>query len=308
MRSSSVSKLISHLAVSRPPWSVWGLVLISISITEFGVMVTLPRFLPADTSRAWESFLDALLLTSIVSPLMWWSTVRPLQESARLREQFVSGLIAATERERHRIAHELHDGLGQSLTLLVSGLRSLSATLNKEESNRRVDDLARIAKQTLADAKQMALGLRPSLLDDLGLVAAIRSMADDITKHQNMKISLVTSLEGSRFSNDIETALFRICQEAVQNIARHSKASEATISFTFQGNQLRLEVRDNGEGFDTRNRPSTSGHMGLIGMRERVVLLGGQFRIESSAGQGTCVFAEVPARQEEKRRDAHHVD
>ena len=308
MPISRVSRLDSPPSASRPPWVVWGLVLISISITEFGVMVTLPRFLPADTSRAWESLLDALLLTSIVSPLMWWSTVRPLQESARLREQFVSSLIAATERERHRIAHELHDGLGQSLTLLVSGLRSLSVTLNKDESSSRVDDLARIAKQILVDAKQMALGLRPSLLDDLGLVAAIQSMADDFAKHQNLKISLVTSLEGSRFSTDVETALFRICQEAIQNVSRHSKASEATISLSLQGNQLRLEVRDNGEGFDIRNRPPTSGHMGLIGMRERVVLLGGQFRIESSSGHGTRVIAEVPARQEEKRRDARHVD
>ena len=294
-------RLTTQRPVSPPPWVVWGMVLITISLTEFAVMVTLPRLLPANTSRVWDSIVDAILLTSIISPLMWWSTVRPLQEAARLRERFVSDLIAGTERERRRIAHELHDGLGQSLTLLVSGLRSLSDLVRNDEPHRRVVDLARIAQQALSDAKQMAMGLRPSLLDDLGLANAIQRLADDVANHEKLGVSVVaTTVEGHRFLDEVETAMFRICQEALQNVCKHSKASQVAITLSLAGDHLRLEVSDNGQGIESIRRSPTSGQLGLIGIRERATLLRGQLTIVSVVGQGTRLIVELPAQRQKE--------
>ena len=177
----------------------------------------------------------------------------------------------------------------------------MSDLVRDDEPERRVADLARIAQQALSDAKQMAMGLRPSLLDDLGLATAIQRLADDVAKYEKLRVSVVaTTLEGHRFLDEVETAMFRICQEALQNVWKHSKASQVAITLSLAGDHLRLEVSDNGQGFEPMRRSCTSGQLGLIGMRERATLLGGRLTIYSVVGGGTRLVVELPARRQKE--------
>ncbi len=278
-----------------PPWVVWGFMLLVISFTEYGVMLLLPRILPVTTTRLWESAVDSILLTAIVSPMMWWIVVRPLKDAARLRKAFVIKLIDAMERERRRIAYELHDCLGQSLTLVISGLRSLPDAVVQGSMEDRICELTVQAQRALADAKQLALGLRPSLLDDLGLAPAIERLSEEIRRHHGISVRTTVNLPvRKRLGEAVETAVFRICQESLNNVVKHSGATEARITLSNDTRSVTLEVGDNGRGMDRSRTTSSADHLGLLGMRERTSLLGGEFRVDSAPWQGTRIAVTIP--------------
>lgn len=279
-----------------PPRLVWGIILAVISATEFGLMFALPLILPERPSRVLESAADSLLLTLVLSPVIWWTVVRPLRESARLRERFLADLFTAMEDERRRIAMEIHDGVGQSLTLLVSGLRFLKDYTEDAEISRRGGELRDLADRALKDAKQLSLNLRPSMLDDLGLAPAINRIVADVRQLHALAVSVdVDSAADRRLPAAVETALFRICQEALANIVRHAKATQTSIRLEIEHNCVILEVTDNGCGIDSRQlEKATVGHLGLLGMRERAALLGGELRIDSTVGRGTRIIARIP--------------
>lgn len=281
---------------SLPPWLTWTIIIAFISATEGALMLLLPWILPRDSPAILGAVVDSVLLSLVLAPVLWWIVVRPLQRAATLRDQFLADLFAAIEDERRRIARELHDGVGQSLTLLVSGLRSLPENPEPAEIERRGKQLCEVAQRALQDARQLSLGLRPSLLDDLGLAAAVERVVVEVEEHHAVKISVdVRSLSERRLSDTLETALFRIFQEAINNVVKHSHAANAAVRLVREGGAISLCVSDDGCGIDSQWRPgSLDGHLGLVGMSERAVLLGGTLRIDSAAGQGTSVVVRIP--------------
>lgn len=259
-------------------------------------MLVLPSVLPGQPSRLLETTADAVALTLVVAPILWRSVVRPLREIIHLRSRFLADLFVHIEADRRRVARELHDGVGQSLTLLVSGLRSAHQAVTDPETANRCRHLQELAQQALADVKQLALGLRPSLLDDLGLAPALQRVAADVREHHPTQIDLkVASIVGERLPEGVETVVFRIVQEALANVVKHARAAHAEVVVARRGKDLTVRVADDGCGvpWESLNKRNP-GHLGLTGMRERARLLGGELVIESAPGRGTTVTATVP--------------
>lgn len=278
------------------PLRVWLVILALMFLTEVGVMLVLPNVLPPDASPFLEATLDSILLTSVVAPLLWRLLVRPLREAERTRAAFLAELFTSIEADRRQTARDLHDGVGQSLSLVVSGLRSSIALDTDSDVVRRHTELKHLAKQTLAEVKRLALGLRPSLLDDLGLEPALERLTADMREHTAIAITYDgTAVCEERFDSTVETAIFRIAQEALANVAEHSQARSVAVSMQSSDDAVELEVSDDGVGIPSeilaRGR---SGHMGLTGMRERATLLGGSLTIDSTPGCGTRIKARIP--------------
>jgi signal transduction histidine kinase len=212
-----------------------------------------------------------------------------------LRIQYVKGVIAAQEEERRRIARELHDSTSQTLTSLVIGLRQLSEFTNPAETRQRAEELRAIAAQTLDDVHGLALQLRPSVLDDLGLPAAIQRHVADCRRRHLLNIDVaITGLDDERLSPEVETALYRITQEGLTNIIRHAQAETASIFIERSNGTVRAVIEDDGIGFKVDHVEKLEGHLGLYGIRERTELLGGKLTIESERGRGTSLYIEVP--------------
>lgn len=292
------------MSVSSPtrfwqhPATVWLLVLAAVFATEYSVMLALPWILPGDSLRFLDATVDAIALTVLLAPLLWWTAVRPLREVIRLRARFLSNLITRLEGERRRVAHELHDGVGQSLSLLVSGLRSAHESISDPDLAGRCQRLLDLAQGALRDVKCMALGLRPALLDDLGLAPALERLVADIRRSLPIDVELeAADLAGQRFPEAVETAVFRIVQEALANVMQHAQARSARVVVRRADGALTLSITDDGQGFEqlTESAAGTGdGHLGLIGMRERATLLGGRFQLVSHRGKGTRITATIP--------------
>jgi len=279
------------------PLFIWVLVLALIAIFESGLMLLLPVILPAGTSRGVEAMLDALLLSLTLAPVLWWLLLRPLQQAARLRDRFLTDLFQTIENERRNTARDLHDGVGQQLGLLVTGLKSLRDDLPAAELVRQGRELRELAQEALRETKRLALGLRPSLLDDLGLAVALERLTEQVARHQGLDVDCqVDDLTDIRLPEVYETTLFRIVQEALQNVARHSAATAVSVKLAQSGDQLQLEILDNGRGVSTSEAapPTSSNHMGVVGMSERASLAGGTFLLETAPGGGTRVFVTLP--------------
>ncbi len=296
---SSLEKHLASWPQAPQPWRRSLMILAVIFATEYALMFALLWVLPANASRFLEAAIDAALLTIVVSPMLWWTMVRPLQQAAKLRDHFLADLFSTIEDERRRIAYELHDGVGQTLTMLICGLRSLNKVIVPADLESRERDLQQLAQRALTDIKQLARGLRPSLLDDLGLAAAIERVAAELEEYSHLQVSVdVRELAGRRLPERIETALFRIFQEAVSNIVRHSGASRAGVELVREGQSVTLRISDNGCGIKEESPGHTTGivgHLGLIGMQERTYLLGGTFAIDSNVA-GTTITVTIPVR------------
>jgi signal transduction histidine kinase len=283
------------------PARVWFVVLALIFMAEYAVMLVLPWLLPTDLSWFTESVVDSVLLTIVVAPVLWWTVVRPLQQVIGIRTRYLTELFSNIEVERRRMAHELHDGVGQSLTMLVSGLRTLHASPDKPDLPERLLALQQVAEVALRDIRQLALGLRPSLLDDLGLAPAIEQVAADVQEnHYPLELTVdVDEVTGKRLPDTIETAVFRIFQEALNNTVKHSAARRASVKVRLQGSSVVLRMTDDGRGFDAGRlgrQALGSGHLGLLGMRERATLLEGTLVVDSQPGHGTRVTFAVPVK------------
>jgi signal transduction histidine kinase len=271
------------------PITVWLVLLVVIFAAEYGVMLILPWLLPHQSSRFLESVVDSVVLTLVLAPVLWWTLVRPLQEVIRLRSEFLADLFAQIEIDRRQTARELHDGVGQALTLLISGLRSAKACRVNMECAGRVEGFQHLAENALTEVRRLALGLRPSLLDDLGLAPALERLVEDVRSHHPMSISLNVADVISNVPRDpVATAIFRIVQEALANVIKHSQAKQVAVTVSWSQANVIVEINDDGSGIaPARLRALPPGHIGLRGMRERAVLLGGSFDIDSAPGLGT---------------------
>jgi signal transduction histidine kinase len=192
----------------------------------------------------------------------------------------------------------LHDETGQSLTFLLVGLRLIEDTRTLRQAKTRISQLRDLTVQILDNLRRLARGLHPSVLDDLGLVVALTRYATDYAQSHGIAINVHTEgLDSDRLLSPVETALYRIMQEALTNIARHAAAKTVRIALIRRPSAVWMVVEDDGCGFDvetTFRTSATSGHLGLYSMRERVTLLGGSVAIKSGQGEGTIVSLQIP--------------
>ncbi len=235
------------------------------------------------------------------------------QARERLRGELFRRVVGAQESERQRIARDLHDETGQSLTAIGMGLRGLEKSLEshtdarKEKSMDNLRALKSMAEKSLEELQRIITDLRPSHLDDLGLTAAIRWYATTVQERTNLFIEVIGLGDEHEISPPAKIALFRVAQEALNNIVKHAQASEVHIALSYEHDQVRLKVRDNGRGFlpNSVNQGQGRVSLGLAGMEERANLLGGKFSLFSNPGEGTIVQVSIPYNFEEETRSAN---
>jgi signal transduction histidine kinase len=228
------------------------------------------------------------MLMAIITDL----TDRKRAEATRL--ELMKRVISAEDDERRRVARELHDETGQSLTAMLFGLRAIEEQAVTWDVRSAAQRLRRVAAQTVDDIGRLARGLHPAILDDLGLAEAVRRHGSDWARSFGIALDLrLTGPIPHPLPPLVETTMFRIVQEALTNVARHARARRVGVELTYEGTTLELVVRDDGVGFDTGTTRRKASGLGLHGMRERVTLLGGSFEIESTPGRGTVVRARV---------------
>jgi PAS domain S-box-containing protein len=219
-----------------------------------------------------------------------------LRESRERLQALSRQLIAAQENERRRLAHELHDEIGQSLTAISIHLQAARSAAGESAQPRLREALA-IVDQAIGQVRHLSLDLRPSVLDDFGLEAALRWYADRQIRLTGLDIRLDINLGAHRLPAELETTCFRIAQEALTNVLRHARARRVWIEMQ-RREAVELTVRDDGAGFDpraARQRSAEGASFGLPGMQERVELLGGELTVESRPGHGTSIRVRFAA-------------
>jgi len=212
--------------------------------------------------------------------------------SERVGRDALARVVAAQELERKRLARELHDETGQALTSILLGLKPLERTAATEEDRAAVASLRELVVSTLQDVRRLAVELRPSTLDDFGLSTAVERLAETFRDNTGMRVDVDAQLGDVRLPAEVETALYRIVQEALANIVKHAEATRVSILLTRKESSVAAVVEDDGKGFDKNETGDDV--LGLVGMRERVGLVGGRLVIESAKGSGTTIAAEVP--------------
>jgi len=248
--------------------------------------------------------LIALIVTVVLGTAMAvFSTRRVLKSEARAEARFEevaearrqltnlsARLVQAQERERRALSRELHDEVGQALSAVLVELRNLSAARSEAESRAQVDLIRGLVESTVRVVRNMALLLRPSMLDDLGLVPALRWQARETSKRTSMDVSVTTDLDSDDFPDEHKTCIYRVVQEALHNCSEHSQATTVRIRVHQQPGTLALSIQDDGCGFDVKQVKG----LGLLGIEERVARLGGTCSVFSERGRGTKLTIELP--------------
>ena len=216
-----------------------------------------------------------------------------VQENRQRLQALSRRLVEVQELERHHIARELHDEAGQTLTSVMVGLRMIERdSADPAAVIARCREVKQIADNVLENLHRLAVDLRPAALDHLGLVAALRQHAERVSDQHGLPIQFATVGKIERLPGEMETAIYRIVQEALTNIIRHAQATRVDILLERRGGALIVVVEDNGVGIAPQ--PQALDHLGMVGMRERAEMLNGTLTVESSPGKGTTVFLEVP--------------
>jgi len=233
-----------------------------------------------------------------------------MAEQQRLRRELLRQTVLAQEEERQYIARELHDEASQALTALSWGLAAVEDALpdHPAEACERAGELRRLTKQVMNNLRQLTVRLRPAVLDELGLVAALITYADDCSTRFPFAVEVEVIGQRRRLPSEIETTLYRIAQEAITNVAKHAQATHASIRLHFSHQEVTLNVSDNGVGMDVEiaRRAAASGKgWGLAGIRERIQLVEGRLDVRSAPGTGTDLSVWVPI---PKKEETHEPD
>lgn len=231
--------------------------------------------------------------------------LREAERREAMRGELLNRVVQAQEAERQRIARELHDETGQALTAIGLGLRGAAARIEAQAPKvaEQLAHLEQMTKHSLDELQRLIAGLRPSHLDDLGLAAALRWFAGEIEGHSPLEIRVQIEGPERALPPVVAVGLFRVAQEALTNVVKHASADSALVGLTYRPDRVELEVVDDGVGFDSpgADRPS----WGLIGIQERVSLMGGKFELESERDQGTRVRVSVPVEPGNEQEHAH---
>ncbi len=267
-------------------------------------------YLKADGTHAWAKTNKVPLQDMEGNIVGILGTYEDITERKQAEEELIKNqnelknltaqLINAQEMERKRLSLELHDEMGQALTAIginIAGIEKEQQESGNTEVEERLKETSLLVDSLLDKVHEMSLELRPSMLDDLGLIPALRWYINKYKKRSNIEVMFETIHMKERLIQEMETALFRVIQEALTNIIKHAKATEVHIHLEQKKSKIIVIIRDNGKGFQydkvAHRKPDKRG-MGLIGIRERIFLLGGKFDIKSQPGQGTCLSITIP--------------
>lgn len=240
----------------------------------------------------------ALLVTAERGRASAVAELAAAEERARAQRDVLARVIDAQEAERARVSRDLHDQIGQALTSVLLGLRLVDGSLPTTDEELRdardhIAEVRELVAQALDEVRQLAFELRPTVLDDVGLAAAVHRLADDLTRRFGVGVEL--HLDGldddRRLPPEVETVVYRVVQEALTNVARHAEATTASVHLVADRGSLRAVISDDGVGFDV---PEARRSLGLSGMSERASLVGGRVEITSTPSEGTMVELEVP--------------
>jgi PAS domain S-box-containing protein len=266
------------------------------------------RLRRADGTFVWTSVSTSLLLDvdgGFAGMLRMYTDITDRKQLEAARENLVRDLVAAQEAERHRVARELHDQMGQHLVGLSLGLNRLAQLGgNSAEVAQITQRLQSLAETMARDVQHLAFELRPASLDDLGLGDAVSNYADEVARQSGIEVDVQCD-RMPRLDPNAETAIYRIVQEALTNVTKHARAQRVSVILEPRGDRLHVIVEDDGVGF----KPEVVAHahnghrLGLRGMIERAALVGGEFQIESRPGRGTTLFLRVPLRRGKKADD-----
>jgi len=273
----------------------------SIFLSELLIMIVLEYFEPV--SMILSAVLDSTVLLLVLVPVyfflyrpFWLHRKRAEQEVHYLTRQ----LIRTGEEERKALARDLHDESGQVLAALQFGIETLKNTITDRtpEVEAQCDRLSMMLTQLVDQLRTVTSRLRPPVLDNIGLVGALRWMCEGFSTRWNLPVDYSVAGTKARLDPEIEITMFRICQEALTNIAKHSRATSAEVQLEFGEEEIFLLIRDNGIGFSYSRKIPREGSrrygIGLLGMRERTTTLNGEFEIEATPGQGTIIRVVLP--------------
>jgi len=223
------------------------------------------------------------------------------EESRHMQEQLrhlSRQLLLTQEEERKRISRELHDEIVQTLVGINVHLASLTlqAGVNIKDLRKKIAQTQRLVEKSVTIVHRFARGLRPTVLDDLGLIPALQSFIKDFTKRTSIRIHFMAFAGVEQLNSTQRTVLYRVAQSALANVDKHAHASKVKVSIRKLTGAIRMEIHDNGKSFDMERVLFAKRHkrLGLLGSRERVEMVGGKFGVESAPGQGTTISAEIP--------------
>lgn len=257
-------------------------------------------------SRTDGSVVYIQLATSIVwdkgKPVGFQHIARDITEQKMMNENlrfYLKQATMAQEEERKRISHELHDETIQALVVLSRQLDALASSSDglSEDTKRRLEELWQQTDSILQGVRRLSQDLRPAAIDRLGLLPAVQWLASEVTKYSSIKTKVNIVGEEHRLPEEVAIALFRVIQEALRNIWRHSGATSAEITFEFTKNRTKITVSDNGKGFVLAGKVvelAKQGKLGLVGMQERVQLIGGTIAVRTEPDKGTTITVEAP--------------
>jgi signal transduction histidine kinase len=259
----------------------------------------------------WFLTLSAIGVTGLVL-LGYRSRIAQLKRAQAAQQAFSRRLIESQESERQRIAAELHDSLGQSLLIIKNRAFLASSSLDdKEEAKEQLDEISSSATQAIEEAREIAYNLRPFQLDRFGLTRTLEAIFIKSSDTSGIQFSAEVEPIDGLCSKETEIGIYRIVQESVNNILKHSRATEAKLWIERNGREVQIRIEDNGQGFSVAERPTgeasaartghsqsangnlPSGGFGLIGMAERARMLGGVYTIDSGPGQGTVITVKL---------------
>jgi len=226
------------------------------------------------------------------------SLERPLPEATELSRQ----LLKVQEEERRRISRELHDETGQALMVLRFQLEMLLGEIQTKEAGAKIKEALEVLDRTIEGLRRTIARLSPRVLEEFGLLTAIRRQAQLLSKHTGMKARLELPENWAAADHDIEVALYRSVQEALHNVAKHSQAAKFAVRLEVTPQRVTLQIEDDGAGFSRRTAHIRG--FGLTGMRERAAALGGSMKIRSERGKGTSIQIQLPQTASVARRDA----
>jgi signal transduction histidine kinase len=213
--------------------------------------------------------------------------------SRRVARTTVQRIVTGQEQERRRLSRELHDETGQALTSILLGLKSIEDAQGTERFPAALAELRAMVVATLQDVRRLAVELRPKALDDFGLVPALERLTSSFAEQTGITVQLESQLGATRLPDEVETVLYRVVQEALTNVVKHAQAEHVSVLLHSRPGRVAVVIEDDGRGFTDSG--DVSDGIGLLGMEERIGLVGGSFAVESTAGVGTTIAVEVPA-------------
>lgn len=238
-------------------------------------------------------------LGELVGAIETLEDVTERREAEKNLRRYLHEITRAQEEERKRIARELHDDTAQDLVILLRQVDELMSAAGKSspQNNKRLEKLRQQASKALDEVHRFSQDLRPSVLDDLGLLPALDWLASDLTGHFGIKVEVKVLGSVRRLPPEIDLVAFRVAQEALRNVWKHSGATEARLTLKFGDDKAVLTVEDEGKGFKLPEKVddlTVAGKLGLAGMQERARLIGGKLKLKSEPGKGTRVILEFP--------------